>query len=257
MKREELEALWGQLSGDTSDKEFVQTALETLKGKAHWLFQAIFNQGHSAATAENKGTIERLEGELATATKAAEKERKAREKAEAENPDAAKVRAELETQISTLTADLEAERTGRKQDRIDGAKRRAMTDLTALVSSRLTDPVLARAYAAEHADRIRVVLNEDGTERVEVLQNGLSIPMTQEKPLEALADEVKGKVDVKYHATSADRGGGSRGGSGGSGPTGGTVYDRIREKAEQERKQAEERTSERSGAKRLGVLTTQ
>lgn len=254
MNREQLEALWGQLTGDWTDPKAVQMAVDTLKSKAHWLFQGIFNQGHAAATAENKSTIERLEGELETAKTTAERERKAKEKAQEGNPDAAKVREELEGQISQLNDQLKAERDGRKQDKLDGALKRAEADLIAELSTRV-DPVIARAHVHDPATqaRLRAAVSEDGEARVEVLQKGLTIPMTHEKPLTALAEEIATAVPEKYHVSNADRGAGTRGGTG-SGGTRTSVFDKIREEAAERNKEREERAAERTGAARLGVV---
>ena len=216
-----------------------------LKETAQPLYQKLYNAGHSDATKSSKQKQADLEKQLADeqAAKQAAEEQAAelREK----QPDIAKLneqwQAKLAAQKKKDDERYEQEKTARQTER----EARKKSDLKAALTG--LDPAYIEIAAERHADRIRY--GEDG--KVQLLEENSEVPVQLgdgKTPFVALADEIKGKADPRWHLSNADRGSGTEGGSGAGGST---LYERIR--AEQKAKQEQEAERRRSIAERVGT----
>lgn len=226
--------------------------VQMLQTKAHPLWQGIFNQGHSTATAQAKKDREKVETDLQAANAAVEKAKADIAKLEEKAPDMAKLRTQYETQIQELQQKLKA-----AEDGVSGIKRETtlemqLKELQSKLIAAKVHPRIAKIVISDKEIRDRLTINDDGS--VTVKQHGKDIPMvvaSGQDVLDALATEIAGGLGPELLSGSGDRGTGLTGGSPAKGSS--AFFDQIRKDAMEERKVTEK---PKPATERLGMTST-
>lgn len=189
-----------------------------LKDHAQPVFQAVYNKGHSDATARAKADRVTLETErdgLKTRAETAERER---DELKSKQPD----RATIDAQWQEKVRKLEEKHAGELKDR-DTRIARLTTDTTveklevAMRDAKL-HPEYARLRAGEVAARIHY--RDDGTPELYEEGTQIAVQIPSGKTVwQVAAEQAKEKAPSIFVLAGADAGGGA--GSGGAGGSGG------------------------------------
>lgn len=231
------------------DKAAVVAALQA---EAHAIYQAIFDKGHSTATATARTEKERLDGELAGVRTQLEQANNTIKELEKKAPDVATVRTQFEQQILTLQNKHKDELKAKDAEIESERRSRAFGDLRVKLIEKGVDPDYAEVTVnkAEVQKRIRIK-----DKLAEVLQADSEVPLQPGKGqtgIDLLADELHKATPAKFLTSDVDRGSGTENGGGGGGSKGG-VFDRIRADA---KKRQEQKNPAKSGAEKLGITTS-
>lgn len=242
-----LSQLLETLQAAAEDSEGTADAIDALQQHAHEVYQEIFDRGHGEATRKAREQTEQLERDLEQARSELEKREQRIERLEEEQPDVARIESEYQDEIAELKEEAR-EKMSNLRDQISSERMaRARSDLTSTLVQEGVDRDYAEVQVHKAVDNGRIRHTEDG--EVEVLQPGKEIPLQVDDPLGSLAEEIHDRTPAKFRSSDADRGSGAEGGSGGG--SGSSVYDRIREQAEEERtgsRDPSEELDERLGA---------
>lgn len=230
------------------DRAAVVTALQA---EAHAIYQAVFDKGHSTATAAARAEKERIEGVVAGLQTQLEQRDKTIKELQDKAPDVATVRAQFEQQILKLQADHK-DALKAKDEEIQGERRaRTFGDLRTKLISKGVDPDYADVLTGKAEVQKRVRFNKAG--EAEVLQADSEVPLQAGKgqtAIDLFADELQKATPAKFLTSNGDRGSGTENGTGTSGKSG-NLYEGIRKRAtERQTKQGE---GTKTAAEKLGI----
>lgn len=242
----DLEQLWAELAKLDSDD--IVKGLQKHKREA---FQAIHDQGHSAATGSSKQKIDAAEAAQQKAERDLEKAQERMKELEEKAPDAAAIRKQYEDREAELKKthqeQLDAERTKRN----DLQRRNARKDLVRALIGDGVDPDYAEVLVEKQDVVDRIVIGDDG--ELVVQQKGRTIPIAatdDHSPVELLAEELRSGIDAKWVSSSVKRGAGVQDGSGGGG---GNRYQKLAEQQKEfEKARGERGASGKSAREKMG-----
>jgi DNA polymerase III gamma/tau subunit len=207
--------------------ENAKTAAAALKKLAQPIYQAVFNQGHSAATEKADATETELKASLEEAQKQAKEAQAKVDEMKKGSPDVAKITEQYEAQITELKEKHKAE----KRELVTKAENASLEVHRKAAVDRLVEkhdiPRLVAEVLLERAENSSRLKLKDG--KLQILQAGKDIPIVvdaEQDPLDVYTAELAGAVPAGLKVSNSDRGAGSTSTSTGSGSGG---YDPVKE----------------------------
>lgn len=205
------------------------------------IYQAIFDKGHSTATARHtadKATADQRIADLEGQLSAAQTKIKG---LEAKTPETQELQRQHEQQLVQLQ-DKHKRELAEAATLLDSERMgRAEADLRARLKGRVDDDYV-EVLITKAREKKRIRLAKDGTPEALQADSGIPYAAAQGKTsLDLLADELFTGTPLKFQKSGVDEGSGAEGGGGGGG--GATFYDGIRKDTEKRSGAGERRTA--------------
>lgn len=185
-------------------------AADALKQHAQPLFQLIFNQGHSAATAANKSKLDALNGQLEELTSGRTTLESELEELRKKQPDLEKWKEEKEAALLRQAEAHKAETERLRQairDRVTGNERLQLVN--ALVNKGVDKWMAEKVVGQDELRRLGVQLGEDGSPSVRYYQPDGETPLALSdgvKPHDVIAQDIIGSMPEALRPRNGQRG---------------------------------------------------
>jgi hypothetical protein len=202
---DEIIAGVNEIIGD--DKEKAKELGNALRERSKPLAQHLINVGSALKKEETKAEIERLKGELATATEARDEAVTALEGERGKAPDAAKVKEELDAKWSKKVDDLKKQIASKDETLRGALKKGTLAKFTAELVANGADPEWAEQIGATKYGNL-IEVRDDGSVAIKS-PDGLEYDGDESAKIKAFSGDVGKLVPPKFRLTNADSGGGA------------------------------------------------
>jgi hypothetical protein len=227
-----------------------QQVVGALQAQAQPIFQAIFDKGHSTATAKAVTDRSELESKIVGLnTTITQKDQQITELS-AKAPDVAALTTKYEGQISQLKNQYKLDLEARDSVLVSERQSRLLSDLRSKLVAGGVDADYADVLVNKSSTTKRFKPNKEG--KIDVLQADSEAPVvaaTGKDVLDVIAEELKTGVPSKFVVATSDSGSEVNGQGKGT-SRGGNIYAEIRNDA---KKRSEDRAKTPSVRERMGI----